>query len=451
MFDSLTEKFSKIFRDAAGYGRLNEENIGKALTAVRMALLEADVNFKVVKSFTTRVKEKAMGLDVAPGLNPGQQFVQIVHEELVKIMGEKFEGVKYASQPPTVFLVAGLQGSGKTTSVGKLAKLIKAEHKKIMLVAGDTYRPAAIDQLETIGKQIGVEVYTDRSGSKPVQIANDAMALAMQKGVDVVLVDTAGRLQIDEALMAEVVEIKSSVKPHEVLLVVDAMTGQEAVNVATEFNAKLGVTGVILTKLDGDARGGAALSIREVTGCPIKFVGMGEKMDALHPFHPDRMAQRILGMGDVLSLVEKVQSSIDQDTMMTMQQRMFSGEFNLDDFLNHFKQIRKLGPIKDVLKMIPGLSSMMPAEEMDVDDKVIKRSEAIIQSMTPDERKKVDLINGARRKRIAKGSGVSVQDVNQLLKQFTETREMMKQLTNFAKKGPGKLGKMKKRFKFPGF
>ena len=443
MFDSLTQKFTTIFRDVSGYGRLTDENIQKALAAVRMALLEADVNFKVVKDFIGRVKEKALGVEVQPGLDPGQIFVKIVHEELVEILGRKAEGLIMASQPPTIIMVCGLQGSGKTTSVGKLAKLLKSEGKRPFLVAGDIYRPAAIDQLETIGKQIGVEVYADRTGRDPVGIANDALALAHRKDVDVIIVDTAGRLHIDEKMMQEVEAIRSSVHPTEVLLVVDAMTGQDAVNVATEFNARLDVTGIILTKLDGDARGGAALSIREVTGRPIKFVGLGEKLAALEPFHPDRLAQRILGMGDVLSLVEKVESSINQNDMMSMQQRMFSGDFNLEDFLMQLKQIQKLGPLKDIMKMVPGFSQL-PMGDMDVDESVMKHNEAILLSMTREERRKEKVINGSRRKRIAVGSGTSVQEVNQLLKQFQQMKDMIKQLTGMAKRG-----KKKSRFRLP--
>ena len=341
MFTSLTEKFSTIFRNLGGYGKLTEENIAEALAAVRMALLEADVNFKVVKSFVGRVKEQSMGLAVHPGLNPGQQFISVVHQELVRVMGEKAVGINFSGQPPTIILVAGLQGSGKTTTVGKLAKFLKENNRKPMLVAGDIYRPAAIDQLETIGRQLAVEVYADRTGRDPVGIANDALALSLRKDVDVLICDTAGRLHIDEDMMVEVARIRDTLTPHEILLVVDAMTGQDAVKVATEFNERLAITGIVLSKLDGDARGGAALSIREVTGKPIKFVGMGEKLEALQPFHPDRMAQRILGMGDVLSLIEKVQSNFDMSEAKDMQSRMLANDFNLEDFLTQFRQVKK--------------------------------------------------------------------------------------------------------------
>lgn len=447
MFNSLTDKFATIFRNLGGYGKLSEENVAEALSAVRMALLEADVNFKVVKTFVSRVKEQAMGLAVHPGLNPSQQFVQVVHQELVRVMGEQAVGLNYSGQPPTIVLVAGLQGSGKTTTVGKLARHLKEQNKKPMLVAADIYRPAAIDQLETIGAQLGVEVYSDRSGRDPVGIAEDALALSMRKDCDVLICDTAGRLHIDEEMMLEVARIRDSLSPHEVLLVVDAMTGQDAVKVATEFNQRLSITGVILTKLDGDARGGAALSIREVTGKPIKYVGMGEKLDALQPFHPDRMAQRILGMGDVLTLIEKVQSNFDEKNVKDLQSRMLSNDFNLEDFLTQFRQVKKLGPLQDVLKMIPGVSQLTGGQDVDVDPKMMGRAEAIISSMTRKERLKPQLLDGSRRKRIAKGSGTSVQEVNQLLKQFYETKQMMKQFSGMirgAKKGKG-------RFRLPFF
>ena len=452
MFTNLTEKFTQIFRDLTGGGRISEQNVQEALSAVRMALLEADVHFKVVKSFVAKVKEKALGLEVMQGLNPGQQFIKVVHEELVHILGDSAAGLTFSGQPPTIILMAGLQGSGKTTSVGKLAKFLKADNKKVMLVAADVYRPAAIDQLETIGKQLNVEVYADRTGTKPVGICENGLAEAIRKNIDVLILDTAGRLHIDEDMMNEVAAIKESLRPHEVLLVVDAMTGQDAVNVAAEFNTRLALTGVILTKLDGDARGGAALSVREVVGKPIKFVGMGEKLDALQPFHPDRMAQRILGMGDVLSLIEKVEQSIDQKNMQSMQDRMFSNDFNLEDYLAQFRQVKKLGPIGEILKMIPGLSSLMGSQELNIDPKIMARTEAILSSMTKRERQKPDVIDGARRKRIAAGSGTTVQDVNLLLKQFNETKQMMKQFANMAKGGAlkGKGGKPLRMPPFPG-
>ena len=450
MFTNLTEKFTQIFRDLTGGGRLSEQNIQEALGAVRMALLEADVHFKVVKSFVARVKENVMGLEVRQGLNPGQEFIKAVHLELVHILGDQQASLTFSGQPPTIILMAGLQGSGKTTTVGKLAKRLKADNKKCLLVAADIYRPAAIDQLETIGKQLNIEVYSDRSGANPVTICENGLAEAIRKNVDVLILDTAGRLHIDEEMMQEVSKIRESLNPHEVLLVVDAMTGQDAVNVATQFNERLSITGVILTKLDGDARGGAALSVREVVGKPIKFVGMGEKLDALQPFHPDRMAQRILGMGDVLSLIEKVEASIDHKNMQSMQDRMFSNDFNLEDYLSQFRQVKKLGPIGEILKMIPGLSSLMGSQELNIDPKVMGRTEAILSSMTKRERQKPDVIDGARRKRIAAGSGVSVQDVNLLLKQFYETKQMMKQFANMAKGGALK-GKGGGKFRMPLF
>ncbi|MBI4862059.1 MAG: signal recognition particle protein [Candidatus Riflebacteria bacterium] len=448
MFNSLTNKFTTIFRNLGGYGKLTDENVQEALAAVRLALLEADVHFKVVKSFVSRVKEQAMGLQVHPGLNPGQQFIQVVHQELVRLMGQEAQGLSFTGQPPMIVMMVGLQGSGKTTTVGKLARHLKEQNRKPMLVAGDIYRPAAIDQLETIGQQLGVEVYSDRSGKDPVGIANDALALSYRKDCDVLICDTAGRLHIDEEMMVEVARIRDSISPHEVLLVVDAMTGQDAVRVAEEFNQRVAITGVILSKLDGDARGGAALSIREVTGKPIKFVGVGEKLDALQPFHPDRMAQRILGMGDVLSLIEKVQTSFDEQGMRQMESRMLSDDFNLEDFLNQFQQVKKLGPLKEILKMIPGLSALTGGQEVDIDPKQLSHAEAIISSMTVKERKKPQIIDGARRKRIAKGSGTSVQDVNQLMKQFQQTKQMMKQFSSMSK--AAKKGKGRMRFPFFG-
>ena len=441
MFQSLRERLSQTFRNVTGKGKLTDDNVKQAVRDVKMALLEADVNFRVVKDFTKHVREKCLGMEVRPGLNPGQQFIKVVHEELVDVMGKEAVPINLSSQPPSICMVAGLQGSGKTTTIGKLANhLRKKKGRKPLLVAADVYRPAAIDQLETIGKQLGIPVHTDRDRLEPVHIANGAIDLAIEKGHDLVIVDTAGRLHIDEDMMAELEQVKSAIVPHEILLVVDAMTGQEAVNVAKTFHERLDVTGVVLTKLDGDARGGAALSIRKVTGCPIKFVGIGEKLDALEAFHPDRMAQRILGMGDVLSLIEKVETTFDEGSMQSMQDRLLADDFNLQDYLDQLRAMQKLGPLGEIMKMIPGVSSLMDRPEVNLDDAgaMLKQAEAIISSMTKKERRKPSTLNGSRRKRIARGSGVAVQDVNQLLKQFDMAKKMMGQVKKLGKSGFGK-------------
>ena len=368
MFQSLRERLSSTFRTVSGTGTLSDDNIKSALRDVKMALLEADVNFKVVKEFTAHVKEKCVGLEVKPGLNPGQQFVQFVHEELVDIMGREIAPLKIASQPPTVVMVVGLQGSGKTTSIGKLSNYLrKHKKKKPLLIACDIYRPAAIDQLETIGKQLAMPVYSDKGNEDVVNIVTAGMSQALEKGNDMVIVDTAGRLHIDDAMMDELDRVKAAINPHEILLVVDSMTGQDAVDVADTFHKRLDVTGVVLTKLDGDARGGAALSVRKVTGCPVKFIGMGEKLDAIEPFHPDRMAQRILGMGDVLSLIEKVESTFDEESMAGMQNRLLANDFNLQDYLDQMRAMKKLGPLGDIMKMIPGLSSLIDKPGVNLD------------------------------------------------------------------------------------
>jgi len=447
MFQSLRERLAKTFRDVTGKGHLTGDNVKEAVRDVKMALLEADVNFKVVKDFTAHVREQCMGMEVLPGLNPGQQFIKIVHEELVDVMGREAVPLNMSSQPPTICMVAGLQGSGKTTTIGKLANFLrKKKNRKPLLVAADIYRPAAIDQLETIGKQLGIPVHTDRARLDAVHIATTAVDLAIEKGHDVVIVDTAGRLHIDEEMMQELERVKAAIVPHEILLVVDAMTGQEAVNVAETFHGRLGVTGVILTKLDGDARGGAALSIRKVTGCPIKYVGMGEKLDALEPFHPDRMAQRILGMGDVLSLIEKVEQTFDEGSMASMQDRLLADDFNLQDYLDQLRAMQRLGPLGEIMKMIPGMSNLLDRPEVNLDDAgvALKRAEAIISSMTKHERRKPSVLNGSRRKRIASGAGVPVQDVNQLMKQFDMAKNMMKQVKGL---GKGLLGGGKGKFR----
>ncbi len=435
MFQGLSEKLTSVFEKLRKSGKLTEKDIDAALNEVKMALLEADVNFKVVKNFTKRVKERAIGLEILKSLTPTQQVVKIVLEELTALLGSDRTKINISSKKPTIILMAGLQGSGKTTTSAKLGlHLRKDEKKNPMLVACDVYRPAAIKQLQVLGDQLSMEVYTGEPGMKPAQIAKNAVEYAIGKDYDVVIIDTAGRLHIDEQMMAEVREIKETVSPHEVLLVVDSMTGQDAVNMATSFNEMLELSGIVLTKLDGDARGGAALSIREVTGKPVKFVGTGEKSSSLEPFYPDRMAQRILGMGDVLSLIEKAQANMDEEKMKEIEKRVLEADFNFNDFLYQLNQIKKMGPLDQLLGMIPGFSSVGNLSEFSFDDKKFKRFEAIILSMTERERNVPDLIDGSRRKRIAQGSGNTIQDVNQLLKQFAQMRKMMKQLGGMAKR-----------------
>jgi len=435
MFQGLSEKLTSVFDRLRKSGKLTEKDIDAALNEVKMALLEADVNFKVVKNFIKRVKERAIGLEILKSLTPSQQVVKIVLEELTALLGSDRAKITISSKKPTIILMAGLQGSGKTTTSAKLGlHLRKDEKKNPMLVACDVYRPAAVKQLQVLGDQLSMEVYIGEPGMKPAQIAKSAIEHAINKDYDVVIIDTAGRLHIDEQMMAEVKEIKETVSPHEVLLVVDAMTGQDAVNMATSFNEMLELSGIVLTKLDGDARGGAALSIREVTGKPVKFVGTGEKSSSLEPFYPDRMAQRILGMGDVLSLIEKAQANMDEEKMKEIEKRVLDADFNFNDFLYQLNQIKKMGPLDQLLGMIPGFSSVGNLSEFSFDDKKFKRFEAIILSMTERERNVPDLIDGSRRKRIAQGSGNTIQDVNQLLKQFAQMRKMMKQLGGMAKR-----------------
>ncbi|MBI4870019.1 MAG: signal recognition particle protein [Candidatus Riflebacteria bacterium] len=434
MFTALTDKLRVTFKKMRGYGTLTEANIQEALRDVRMALLEADVNFKVVKAFVDHVREKAMGQTVHVRLDPGQQFIGLVHDELVAIMGTTAEPLRLAPQPPTIVMMCGLQGSGKTTTTGKLARFLAGDKRRPLMVAADIKRPAAIDQLETIGKQLSIPVFSDRACKDAVDICRRAYELALAKDNDLVLLDTAGRLHIDDEMMTELEHVSARLKPHEVLLVVDAMTGQDAVRVAEDFNRRLELTGVILTKLDGDARGGAALSVRHVTGKPIKFVGVGEKLDALQLFHPQRMASRILDMGDVLSLVEKAQSEVDETQARKMTGRMFSGDFNLEDFLSQLEMLNKMGPIGKLLEMLPGFGEVSKMQDFKVDEKQMGRTKAIIQSMTFKERRKPDILNGNRRKRIADGSGTTVQDVNQLLKQFVQAKKMMKQFGDLTKK-----------------
>ncbi|HAE38665.1 MAG TPA: signal recognition particle protein [Candidatus Riflebacteria bacterium] len=443
MFQGLSEKLASVFDKLRKSGKLTEKDVDTALNEVKMALLEADVNFKVVKNFTKRVKERCLGAEILKSLTPTQHVVKIVLEELTTLLGTDRAKINISSKKPTIILMAGLQGSGKTTTSAKLGlHLRKDEKKNPMLVACDIYRPAAIKQLQVLGDQLSMEVFTGEPGMRPADIAKKAIEHAVIRDFDVVIIDTAGRLHIDEQMMAEVKDIKEAVQPHEILLVVDSMTGQDAVNSATSFNELLELTGIILTKLDGDARGGAALSIREVTGKPVKFVGLGEKSSSLEPFYPERMAQRILGMGDVLSLIEKAQANMDEEKMKEIEKRVLDAEFNFNDFLYQLNQIKRMGPLDQLLGMIPGFSSAAGnLSEFSFDDKKFKRFEAIILSMTERERNSPDLIDGSRRKRISEGSGNSIQDVNQLLKQFAQMRKMMKQLGSLGKRNKGKFAK----------
>lgn len=429
MFESLSDKLQSIFDRLGKRGILTEQDVDVALREVRMALLEADVNHKVAKEFLARVRERAVGAEVHKSLTPGQAVVKIVHEELLKTLGEGGK-LDLGGPPPRVVMLVGLQGSGKTTAAAKLALRLRSDGRKPLLVAADTYRPAAIAQLQTLGKQINIPVFSEGDRVPPPQIAQHAIQKAIQSALDVIIVDTAGRLQIDEAMMREVEEIKARVKPAEVLLVADAMTGQEAVNIADAFNKRVGLTGLILTKVDGDARGGAAISMRAVTGVPIKFLGVGEKPDAFEPFHPDRLASRILGMGDVLTLIEKAQQQFDEQEAMRVAEKMMSSRFDLDDFLSQMRQIKKMGPLSDLLAMLPGMKELTKHISPEMTEKQFKRVEAMISSMTLEERHNPEILNASRKRRIAKGSGMTVQEVNQLLSQFREAQRMMKQLAN---------------------
>ena len=444
IFESLSDRLQQTFKKLRGHGKLTEDNVDEAMREVRMALLEADVNFKVVKNFVKTVKERAIGQEVLETLTPAQVVIKIVDEELTALMGGTQSRINMSPQPPTIIMMAGLQGAGKTTSVGKLGLALKKQGKRPLLVADDIYRPAAITQLEVIGKQLGLPVFKKEGCKDAVEIANEAVAYSQSHMNDVVIIDTAGRLQIDEKLMQELRDIKGAVHPHEILLVVDAMTGQESVNVAKSFNETLGLDGVVMTKLDGDARGGAALSIKAVTGVPIKFVGLGEKLEPLEPFHPDRMASRILGMGDVLSLVEKAQQTFDAEEAQKMAKKLRKDEFTLDDFLSQMQQVKKLGSLENILGMIPGMGGLkkqLEGQDIDLNGKEMRQIEAIIHSMTPKERADISIINGSRRKRIAQGSGTRVQDVNKLLKQFGEMKKMMKKMKKMkGKKGMPNLG-----------
>jgi len=437
MFDNLTERLERSFKLLKGEGKISEINVAETLKDVRKALLDADVNYKIAKQFTDEVKSKALGMDVLNSLKPGQLIIKVVHDELAQLMGGKAEDINLSSSP-SVILIAGLQGSGKTTFSGKLANHLKAKKSKNpLLVAGDVYRPAAIDQLKVLGEQINVPVYTVEGSKDPIAIAIEAVKQAKQQKNDVVIIDTAGRLAVDEEMMKEVAAIKKAVSPDEILFVVDSMTGQDAVNTAKEFNDRLNFNGVVLTKLDGDTRGGAALSIRAVVDKPIKFVSTGEKMDALDVFHPDRMADRILGMGDVVSLVERAQEQYDADEARKLQKKIAKNQFNFNDFLSQIGQVKKMGNIKDLAGMIPGMGKMM--KNVDIDDDAFKSVEAIIYSMTPEERENPAVLNGSRRKRLASGSGTSIQDVNRLIKQFDDMRKMMKMVSGGGGKNLGRM------------
>lgn len=428
LFGNLSEKLNNIFGKLRSKGRLSEQDIKQAMREIRVALLEADVNFGVVKQFIATVSEKAVGEDILKSLTPGQQVVKIVNDELVALMGSTNSKLEVSPKPPTVIMMCGLQGAGKTTMCGKLAQNLIKQGKKPMLCACDIYRPAAINQLKVVGRSVGAEVF-EKGTQSPVKTAKQAIEYAESKGYNTVIIDTAGRLHIDEALMNELIEVKKAVQPIEILLVVDAMTGQDAVNVAKSFDEQLDITGVILTKLDGDTRGGAALSIRAVTGKPIKFCGVGEKMGDLEPFYPDRMASRILGMGDVLTLIEKAKAAVSEEQLKDMEKRMLQAKFTLDDFLVQFESIKKMGGVKDVIGMMPGMSGMK-IKEGDINEDLIDKYKAIICSMTKRERDNPDIIKSSRRKRIASGSGTTIQQVNQLLKQYDQAKAMMKSMKN---------------------
>jgi signal recognition particle subunit SRP54 len=443
MFDNLSDKLQRVFKNLRGEGKLSAENMETALREIRVALLEADVHFRVVKQLIEGIREKAMGQEVLTALSPTQQVIKIVREELVKILGTHASRLRFANEPPSAIMIVGLQGSGKTTSTGKLARYLAKEGHRPLLVSVDVYRPAARKQLSVIARDIKQPIYEGTPDeTKPVDLARSARREATQTGRDVLLVDTAGRLHIDDQLMTELQELKALLNPSEILFVADAMTGQDAVKSADEFHKRLGITGVILTKMDGDARGGAALSIRTVTQQPLKFVGVGEKFDALEPFHPDRVANRILGMGDVLSFIEKVEQNIDQRKAEEMQRKIIDNEFTLEDFRDQIKQLRKLGPLESLLGMMPQLGPLKDLKNVKVDEKEITRIVAIIDSMTRKERDNHMIINGARRRRIAKGSGTSVQEVNNLLKQYAQARKMMKSFSTGSFLGK-RLGKMK--------
>jgi len=442
LFESLTEKLQSVFTRLRWRGRLTERDVEEALREVRLALLEADVNYRVVREFLARVRERAVGQEVFETLTGAQTVVRIVHAELTELLGGQSAGVTFAPKPPTVLMVCGLQGSGKTTTCGKIARWMRRQGRHPLLVAADIYRPAARKQLEVLGEQVHASVYSGKEGETPVQIAGGAIRYAETHGHDVVIVDTAGRLHVDETMMQELEQIREATNPHEILLIVDAMTGQDAVTFATDFHSRLNVTGFVLTKLDGDARGGAALSIRSVTGVPVKFIGVGEKLDNLEAFHPDRMASRILGMGDVLSLIEKAEETLDERRAKEMERRLREDRFDLNDFLEQMQQLRRMGPLEQVIGMIPGMGRL---RDVQVDERAFKRQEAIVLSMTPEERADPSIIGGSRKRRIADGAGVTVQEVNQFLRQFDTMRQMVRQMMGTQKRG--KRGRP--RFRLP--
>lgn len=450
IFEGLADKLQDTFDKLRGKGKLSEKDVKSALREVKLALLEADVNFKVVKNFISDIEERAVGKEVMDSLTPAQQVIKIVNEELTDLMGGTQSKLSIASDPPTVIMLVGLQGAGKTTTVGKLAKHLHKNGRRPLLVAGDVYRPAAIKQLQVLGERLDQPVFSMGDKQDPVDIAKAGVSHAESNGRDVVIIDTAGRLHIDEELMGELKDIKAAVNPQEILLVVDAMTGQDAVNVAESFNEALGVDGITLTKLDGDARGGAALSIRKVTGRPIKFVGTGEKLDDLEPFHPDRMASRILGMGDMLSLIEKAEENIDAEKAKELEEKLRKEEFTLDDFLDQMSQIRNMGPLDQIMDMIPGMGKIKQLDNLNMDEEHLDQIEAIISSMTTEEKRDPSIINGSRRRRIASGSGTEVQDVNRLLKQFKQAQKMMKQLNDMQQGmgGGGGLGGLGNKLPF---
>ena len=453
IFENLADRLQETFKKLRGHGKLTADDVNATMREIRIALLEADVNFKVVKDFIKKIKERAVGQEVLESLTPAQAVIKIVNEELTALMGQTQSHINISPKAPTIIMMVGLQGAGKTTSAGKLGLMFKKQGKHPLMVAADIYRPAAIKQLQVLGSQIDIPAFAKEDCKDAVRIANEAIDYAKSHANDIVIIDTAGRLHIDENLMQELKSIKEDVKPHEILLVVDAMTGQDAVNVAESFNNDLGLDGVILTKMDGDARGGAALSVKAVTGCPIKFVGAGEKLEALEPFYPDRMASRILGMGDVLTLIEKAQTAFDAEEAKKMEKAFRKNEFTLDDFLSQLNQVRKLGSFENILGMIPGMGGLkkkLGDVDIDMNGKEIKHIEAIIRAMTPEEKRNTKIINGSRRKRIAMGSGTKVQEVNKLLKQFDEMKKMMKKMSNM--KQLNKKGKKGKGgFKLPFF
>ena len=438
MFENLSDKLALVFKKLKGHGKLSENNIEEGLKEVRMALLEADVHYRVVKKFIAKIKERALGQEVMSSLTPGQQVIKIVNDELTRLMGSSHEDLNLSGSKPVSIMLVGLQGSGKTTTCGKIAVFLREKGRKPYLVPADVYRPAAIDQLKKLGDQINIPVFPSTVEMNPVTICKDARTAALKEGCDTLLLDTAGRLHIDEELMAELVDIKDVIEPSDILLVADAMTGQDAVNIAKSFDGALGIGGVVLTKMDGDARGGAALSIKAITNKPIKFIGVGEKLSDLEPFHPDRMSSSILGMGDVLTFIEKAQSMVDEKKAAELEKKLRKSQFTLDDFRDQMVQIRKMGSISDLMKMIPGVGKNKQMKNLKVDDRELVRVEAMINSMTTQERHKHSIINGSRRKRIAKGSGTRVQDVNRLLKNYTQVMKMMKK---FNKGGMQSIGR----------